>query len=541
MASLSLASTAFLMPGNVAWAPLAKLAALHFQQQGQWYSCNSGDVRVVIWFWEQLLTETRCQHWSSLESVSLEQQIDIWLDELLLPFHEDGGTPVYLGACFFTAPSACADLYPWVKNLDARFSQRLAELHLINLDLPRWLMKEGAQHCFDPRNQFLLSCPLSAPGISSLATWIAERWKRDQEPRRKVLVLDCDNTLWGGVVGEDGVSGLQLGQDGAGKLYQSFQEAVRYWYNRGVLLALCSKNSPDDVWLVFEQHGAMKLSRAQIAASVIGWGRKSDGLRHIARTLNLGLDALVFWDDSPLERAEVRAALPQVDVIEPPHEIWDWPNSLLSYGGFAQGLTKDDSLRQASYRALAEGERLREQARSESDYLRHLSLCANFHPLAPDNLPRAEQLVKKTNQFNLSCLRHDARTLELLAKNGFCGLVSLRDCFADHGLVGIVLIQPVNSTTAFLDTLALSCRVLSRGLEYWLLDRISAELREVGIERLVIGSNRCERNEPALTWLASLSLTPCDNPDPARFSHEHYHSLALEQLNLPFLEFYHHD
>ncbi|MGN4947859.1 hypothetical protein ACTG21_04445 [Aeromonas sp. 94A] len=119
--------------------------------------------------------------------------------------------------------------------------------------------------------------------------------------------------------------------------------------------------------------------------------------------------------------------------------------------------------------------------------------------------------------------------------------MSLQDRFADHGLVGLVLIINLTPKLALLDTLALSCRVLSRGLEYWLLDRVSAALREAGIERLVIGSNRCARNEPALTWLASLSLTPCDNPDPARFSHEHYHSLALEQLNLPFLEFYHHD
>lgn len=541
MASFSLASTAFLLPGNVSWSPLTRLAELHFQQQGQWKIDASCDAHIVIWFWEQLLNKDICVRWSSLDGASLDAEIDTLLDLLFVPLKKNTNQQVYIGACFVTQPAVCGDLYPWVRSLEERFAMKLAELNFLNLDLSRWLRREGALHCFDRRNQFLLSCPLSAPGIRSLATWIAERWLNDHEPKRKVLVLDCDNTLWGGVIGEDGLSGLLLGQDGIGKLYPAFQDAVLYWYHRGVVLALCSKNRPEDVWMVFEQHGGMRLSREHIAAAAIGWGRKSDGLRQIAHSLNLGVDALVLWDDSPLERTEVRSALPQVEVIEPPVEIWDWPDTLLTYRGFAQVQTKDDSLRQASYRALAQGAQLREQAGSETEYLQHLFLQARLHPLAPDNIARAEQLVKKTNQFNLSCLRHDARTINQLTENGWGWLVSLQDCFVDHGLVGFVLVQSVNPTTAFIDTLTLSCRVLSRGLEYWLLQQVSARLQKMGIQHLIIGSTRCERNEPALAWLATLPLVPCDNPDPARFSHEHYHSLVLNALNLPFVEFYHHD
>lgn len=539
MATLSLASTAFLMPGNVAWAPLARHTQLQFCPQGQWQPMADCDGHLVLWFWEQLLTDSDCQHWYTLDDPELSETIDSWLEALLSPLL---GIPhLYLGACSLQGGGVSGALHPWMMQLDACFTRALARHHIRDLGLGRWLFEQGRAHCVDERNRYLLSCPLSMHGLTSLADWIAARWMLDQAPIRKVLVLDCDNTLWGGVVGEEGLTGLYLGQDGLGKLYQSFQDAVIYWYQRGVLLALCSKNDPADVWLVFEQHGSMRLKRRQIAASAIGWGSKSQGLRNIAASLNLGLEALVFWDDSPLERAEVRHALPQVDVIEPPADIWVWPTTLLTYGGFSRTFSGDDALRQASYLALADAARLRSEAGSEQHFLASLSLRAAIQPLAVDNLARAEQITHKTNQFNLSCQRYEASEFNRLAQSGWCWLVSLQDRFADHGLVGLVLIIKITPKLALLDTLALSCRVLSRGLEYWLLDRVSTALREEGIERLVIGSNRCERNEPALTWLASLSLTPCDNPDPDRFFHEHYHSLALEQLNLPFLEFYHHD
>ncbi|WP_232790257.1 HAD-IIIC family phosphatase [Aeromonas sobria] len=433
------------------------------------------------------------------------------------------------------------DLYPWMAQLEVRFSLALKRHRIRDLGLGRWLSESGRRNCVDERNRYLFSCPLSMQGLAELADWITARWMSDQTPVRKVLVLDCDNTLWGGVVGEDGLMGLTLGQDGSGKLYQAFQEAVLYWYRRGILLALCSKNEPDDVWRVFAQHGAMRLIPSQIAASAIGWGCKSQGLREIADSLNLGLDALVFWDDAPLERAEVRRVLPQVDVIEPPDEIWAWPNTLLAYEGFSRTLSGDDFLRQASYLAMADAEQLRSEAGSERHFLATLSLRASLHPLGVDNLTRAEQLTHKTNQFNLACQRHMANEIVRLAQDGWCWLVSLQDCFAEHGLVGLVLIVKTSPTQAFLDTLALSCRVLSRGLENWLLTQVASQLRAAGVCELILGASTKERNGLALDWIASLSVDCCENPDPARFPHENCYRLALDNLNLPFVEFYHHE
>ncbi len=202
------------------------------------------------------------------------------------------------------------------------FEQQMARLRLQqpgldDLHLPLWLQQHGRQHCFDRRNLYLMSCPFSMAGLASLAQWILPLLQRLQQPAHKVLVLDCDNTLWGGVVGEDGVGGVLLGQDGMGRLYQAFQQAASHWHGQGIVLALCSKNLADDVWQLFDGHPGMVLTRQHIAAVEIGWEPKSRGLRRLATQLNVGLDSLVFWDDSELERAEVQANCPEVMVVTP--------------------------------------------------------------------------------------------------------------------------------------------------------------------------------------------------------------------------------
>lgn len=281
--------------------------------------------------------------------------------------------------------------------------------------------------------------------------------------------------------------------------------------------------------------------RSQIAAESIGWTDKSSGLQQIARDLNLGLDALVFWDDSPLERAEVRARCPEVEVVEPPVDIWQWPVALQNLGCFSMALTREDLLRQDSYQALAQVERLKLNSSSKADYLTALGLRATMYPLSEDLVSRAEQLTQKTNQFNLSCRRYTANELAAWPADGWRYLVALQDNYADHGLVGLVLVLRLDDVTAFVDTLTLSCRVLGRGLENWLLQQLAQRLQTVGVRQLILGASICPRNEPALTWLAALPVSACANPDPGRFPHECCYRLALADLQLPYVEYYNHD
>jgi FkbH-like protein len=162
--------------------------------------------------------------------------------------------------------------------------------------------KQGRDRCFDNRNYYAAHCRLSMTGLGSLAGALAEVFQRLSAPARKVLVLDCDNTLWGGVVGEDGVGGLTLGQDGTGSAYVDFQRAIRRLAGRGTVLALASKNEEADVWSVFDSHPAMALKREDIAAWRINWGDKADNIAALAEELGIGLDSIAFWDDNPIER-----------------------------------------------------------------------------------------------------------------------------------------------------------------------------------------------------------------------------------------------
>lgn len=539
--TITLASNVFLMPGNAAWYPLTLMGTLEHAPQGVWQATS--DEHIVIWCWDDLIDhDCRC-HWSLLDDSSRKLAIDEWLQALLAPMRREVGDGLMLiGGCFVHANALSGPVYEWQTEFEQAFTRQLEahDFHALHLD--HWLAEKGRSQCVDSRNRYLFSCPFSMSGLASLASWIAARLQALRAPARKVLVLDCDNTLWGGVIGEEGLHGLKLGQDGVGKLFQAFQRAADYWYQRGVLLALCSKNHPDDVWQVFEHHAAMCLGRAHIAASAISWESKSAGLVHIAQQLNLGLDALLFWDDSPTERAEVRANCPQVEVVEPPTEIWSWPDALLTHPSLrSRTLTREDVLRQHSYQALKESEAWRQQSRSDSDFLASLQLQAGLHPLGPDNLGRAEQLALKTNQFNLSCQRYDKAALQHIAATGQVWLASLTDRFADHGLVGLCIVRPIDKHCALLDSLALSCRVLSRGMEYWLLAQIIAELRKVGVTRLLIAASHCERNQPAWQWLLTLPVVEVPNPDPAVFSQQHFLAMSLDDaVTLPCLEYYHH-
>ncbi len=280
-------------------------------------------------------------------------------------------------------------------------------------------------------------------GLQAIASGIAAILMRTHTAASKVLVLDCDNTLWGGVIGEDGLGGIVLGQDGAGRAYQDFQRAVKRLEQSGTLLALASKNSESDVWTAFDKHPGMILKRADIAASAIAWNDKGAGLARIAETLGLGLDSMVFWDDNPLEREAVRGAFPQVAVPEPPGDVSDWAAFLDARSRWFQRFsgTAEDRGKSAQYQARAEFVREQRGASSESEFLSSLTLCPTALALGASVLGRAEQLCAKTNQFNLRTQRHSAAELKRLSEdpNAVVFLAALKDRFGDHGIVGLVI------------------------------------------------------------------------------------------------------
>ncbi len=303
----------------------------------------------------------------------------------------------------------------------------------------------------------------------------------------KCLVLDLDNTLWGGVIGDDGLEGIQLGKGhAAGEAYLEFQRYCLSLKARGIALAVCSKNDDATARAPFLEHPAMLLREDDIACFVANWQDKATNLRFIARTLNLGLDALAFADDNPAERALIRQELPEVTVLELPEDPAGYIRVVARSGAFeAVQCTGDDRQRAEQYRANAEREALRETATDLHTYLAGLGMQAHVSPFTEQALGRITQLINKTNQFNLTTPRvSEAQVRAWMADPCLrTWQVRLTDRFGDNGTVALMSAR-VCGDLCELNMLLMSCRVLGRKLEDELFNCLGAAAREAGASRL---------------------------------------------------------
>ena len=295
-------------------------------------------------------------------------------------------------------------------------------------------------------------------------------------------MLDLDNTLWGGVLGEDGIDGIQLGEGTEGEAFAAFQEHVLALEAKGVVLAICSKNDEPLVRDAFARHPGMRVPLDRIAVLSAGWDDKPAQIRRIAQDLGLGLDSLVFCDDNPVERESVRQLTPEVDVVRLPTDPAGYVRALADYPYFeSTRLTEDDLHRTEQYRARAAAAAALGEASSLEDFLDSLDMEATFEPVGRSNLPRVAQLVGKTNQFNLTSRRRsEAELTELVADPATVAFAArLRDRYADHGLVAVVLAR-ADGPDLDVDTWLMSCRVIGRSLEDLVLERLAAEAHERG-------------------------------------------------------------
>ncbi len=304
--------------------------------------------------------------------------------------------------------------------------------------------------------------------------------------RRKVAVVDLDDTLWGGVVGEAGVEGLVLGDEGVGLAFADLQRELLKLHDAGVVLAVCTKNEAGDAQDGFA-HPAMVLRREHFAAERVNWQDKAANLREIAEELSLGLDALVFLDDNPVEREWVRQALPEVEVPELPADPVDRP-AFLAHGPWFQTLavTAEDRGRSASYGAQGSRRRAQTAARSFEDFLASLQQEITLEPVSETTLSRAAQLCQRTNQFNLTTRRHSVADLEAMLRDDAFELhtVAVRDRYGDSGVTGVAILA-LDGDEARVDTLLLSCRVLGRRVEDVLVAFLARRAKARGAHGLV--------------------------------------------------------
>ena len=375
-----------------------------------------------------------------------------------------------------------------VRELNRRLAQT-AGADVLLVDCERLAAGLGKRNWIDPRLWYAARQPFGHEALALLARETAAVLAGDLGLSARCLVVDLDNTLWGGVVGEEGPEGITVGTGPAGEAFAAFQEYLVALRQRGIVLAVASKNDLALAKLPFERNSGMRLKLEDFAAFVADWRRKPEQIAEIAAKLGLGLESIVFVDDNPAECAEVAAALPDVAVVNLASAPSEFVRTLASSVRFEiPALSREDVQRQRSYAARELASGLRASAPSLEDFWRSLEMRARVRSLDSESIDRAAQLTQKTNQFNLTLRRRSREEIERLARDdsAICLSLELEDRFAGHGLIGLAfaVASPADPSTAVIDTLLLSCRVIGRTAEAHLLSHLARMARSRGFSRL---------------------------------------------------------
>lgn len=371
---------------------------------------------------------------------------------------------------------------------------RHANISLIDTDVALSRVPHGER--FDPRMWFYGRIAYGEGAVNEIADAYATAWARSRAQPVKVVALDFDNTLWGGVYGDDGVERLQCGDDPPGNAFKALQEECLRLKAQGKLLVALSKNNPDAI-TAFEQHPGMALRPDDFAARAINWQPKPENIRQIAKELNLGLDSFIFLDDSPHEREAMRRLCPEVRVPEMPADPAARPRWLR---GLTQTwparLTSEDMERPAMYLAERKARELKETATSYDDYLRGLGQRLIIEPLSARTLPRVAQLHERTNQFNPTTRRFTQAELAAFMEKPDQALIlvgTAEDRFGKHGIVAAAVAR-LEGKTAYIDSLVMSCRVIARQIETAFLGALIGTLCERGISEVVASYRPTAKN-----------------------------------------------
>jgi FkbH-like protein len=394
------------------------------------------------------------------------------------------------------------------------------------LDLQQVSGYVGRERFYDPRRYYWTKQPFSDEGTARLAHEIFAGIRAMITGPKKVLVLDLDNTLWGGVVGETGAAGIEVGDSPAGEAYRAFQKYAKSLARRGVVLAVCSKNNPEDAREPFRTNADMQLTLEDFGAFEACWEPKSVAIERIAMTLALGIDSFVFFDDNPAEREHVRQTLPDVEVVEVPEDPSEYVRALEAGRWFeAVSLTAEDRERSKQYRAEAQRREIKTNFASVEEYQLSMKMLGDVRAIDEDDFPRVLQLIGKTNQFNLTTRRHTPEAVrQMLSQPDFVGItVRMSDRFGDYGLVAVIM--GVNEPgcpvrTLRIDTWLMSCRVIGRTAEEFCLNALVERAKSLGYQRLLGHYIPTKKNALVKDLYKRLGFQPMESKDSGIASYE---------------------
>ncbi len=346
----------------------------------------------------------------------------------------------------------------------------------------------GAKFVFDPKMYVNADMVYSIDFLPYVAKHVTDIILSVTGIFKKCLILDLDNTTWGGIIGDDGVEGIQIGDLGVGKVFTEFQRWAKQLKKRGIILAICSKNTEEIAQEPFIAHPDMVLRLEDIAVFVANWETKVENIRHIQSVLNIGFDSMVFIDDNPFEREMVRAGIPEITVPELPEDPTDYLGYLRSLNLFeTASYTEEDEARTAQYQEEAQRNLLQQSFANENDFLISLNMLSEVKAFDEFSIPRVAQLTQRSNQFNLRTIRYTDEDLKLMKSDPdyFTMSLTLEDKFGNHGLIGIIILKKEDQHTLFIDSWIMSCRVLKRGMENFTLNSIAALARKNNFDRIV--------------------------------------------------------
>lgn len=364
--------------------------------------------------------------------------------------------------------------------------QEAKNTFLIDLDALQTAL--GRSTFADPKLYYVAKMPISLAALPAAAKLVVDVVRSLQGAVKKCLVLDLDNTLWGGVIGDDGLSGIQIGELGTGHAFSDFQKWLKELKNRGILLTVCSKNNEDTAKEPFEKHPEMVLRLEDFSMFVANWEDKARNIRTIQQALNIGMDSMVFLDDNPFERELVRTMIPEITVPELPEDPALYLQYLRGLDLFeTASYSREDAGRTEQYREKAQRAAFEAAFQSYDDYLEALQMRASAAAFDPFHYPRIAQLTQRSNQFNLRTVRYTEAEIEALAQDDSrIGLYfTLKDKFGDHGLISVVVLEKQPEDTLFISEWLMSCRVLKRGMEEFIVDKILSVAAQQGFRRVV--------------------------------------------------------
>ncbi len=385
------------------------------------------------------------------------------------------------------------------------------------IDWERFVRVLGENESMDYRFWYMSKAPFKKGFLELYARELVTIANALKGKSRKCLILDCDNTLWGGIVGEDGLRGLKLDRHTyPGNIFYEFQKSILRLHERGILIAICSKNNEQDVWDVLKGHPDCLLKREHLSAWRINWDDKATNISSLAEELNLGTDSFVFVDDNPVECGLIRDMLPEVTVLQVPEKLYTYP-LLLNRDRLFDVLAVSSEDRQRSQMYRAEASRKHEQAKFETvgQYLASLLISIAVHPATADEVARVAQLTQKTNQFNLTTRRYSEARIAALRRNPDWAVMSLlvRDKFGESGLTG-VLIARREGVEGIVDSLLMSCRILGRTIEQvFVLESFAVLERLWGIKTWRAEFIPTRKNQQVAGFWRSIGFTEIDTKD----------------------------